>query len=210
MLYRIDNRTWIDLPRWKCRPEFAEFYRELRARTGDVDKLGKLKAKCDIIEQQHNARVRQSIRMNGVRWSRDRGSVSPTATAIDVFTLRGRFLDTYPSSCKASEALFGDKRHARAIKKCVRGVRHSHGEYQFREHVDGVKPKNIGSIYKNRTLYRPVDELDDDGVVIRKHRTVTACAKSLGIDPGSVIWGIKHRSRNRKHGTYLKYHEHDC
>jgi hypothetical protein len=82
--------------------------------------------------------------------------VSPTAKAVDVFDLQGRYIATYPSSRKAAEALFPDKTRSNAERN-IRGCRVQHRQnyrklqycgYQFRNATE--EKRDIGPIPKRR------------------------------------------------------------
>jgi len=56
MLYKIDARTWLDLPKWKCRKEFVDLWNAQHTPKQDVELINRLKAKCDAITKEHEKR----------------------------------------------------------------------------------------------------------------------------------------------------------
>lgn len=53
MLYKISERTWLDLPKWKCRQEFVDLWNAKHTPKQDVELINNLKAKCDKIAEEH-------------------------------------------------------------------------------------------------------------------------------------------------------------
>ena len=53
MLYKINERTWLDLPRWKCRQEFVDLWNAKHTPKQDIDLIAKLQTQCDRIEAEY-------------------------------------------------------------------------------------------------------------------------------------------------------------
>lgn len=63
MLYKISERTWLDLPKWKCRQEFVDLWNAKHTPKQDIDLIAKLQEQCDRIEaeyKQHLARKKSA------------------------------------------------------------------------------------------------------------------------------------------------------
>jgi len=70
MLYRVNHNTLLDLPKWKCRQEFADFYRVRIESPNDVDLLRKLKDRCDTVEIKHKKKSDQARQRNIEFWAK--------------------------------------------------------------------------------------------------------------------------------------------
>lgn len=108
MLYRIDKNTMLDLPKWKCRDEFRDYYLAKLHHRKDVDLLAKLKARCDDIEERHR-RWCEASRIKATRmWQRpgERDRVNwSQAIAVDVFNLDGEVIREWKSVKECADAL---------------------------------------------------------------------------------------------------------
>ena len=140
------------------------------------------------------------------------------AKPVDVFTMEGDLVATYPSSRKAAIALFGEENyrsHERNIRACRRMDKNkkSHLGYQFRDHVDGVthiEPYTKGHhaagyhYTKTRTAYasRRIASVCEFGIRA-EWDSVKECAQSLGVTYGAV-WQAMHDDRQIK-GHKLQY-----
>lgn len=137
MLYRINNNTMLDLPKWKCRQEFADFYRARIESPNDVDLLRKLKDRCDAVEAKHKMKSERTRQRNIEFWAKPGAHerTNPQAVAIDVYDLKGRYIATYPSALKAAQALGKGKAQVTDIRKVAKGSRRQAWGYMFREHT---------------------------------------------------------------------------
>lgn len=104
MLYQINKTTWLDLPKWKCRREFAELWSAKREHPTDIELINRLKAQCDEIERTHFKRSGR----NKPNLKRAGGIVTKRSRPVNVYDYEGRYLATYPNAHNAARDLFGD------------------------------------------------------------------------------------------------------
>jgi hypothetical protein len=97
MLYKINHNTWLDLPKWKCRPEFAALWLALNTPKQDIDLIAKLRAECDRLTALHRAGKRAPLP----------NQISSNSRPVTAYDAQGRLLGTYPNSRLAAVALFG-------------------------------------------------------------------------------------------------------
>lgn len=97
MLYKINHNTWLDLPKWKCRPEFAALWLALNTPKQDVELISRLRAECDRIKALHRAG------RPAPRPSQTNGNSRP----VYVYNRQGGYIGTYGNSRLAAVALFG-------------------------------------------------------------------------------------------------------
>ena len=67
MLYKISERTWLDMPKWKCRKEFADLWNAKHTPKQDVELINKLKAKCDKIAEEHKQKQQRKDKKKNKR-----------------------------------------------------------------------------------------------------------------------------------------------
>lgn len=205
MLYRIDKNTMLDLPKWKCRAEFRDYYLAKLHHRKDVDLLAKLKARCDEVEERHK-RWSEASRIKATRmWQRpgERDRVDwSQAIAVDVFNLDGTFVATFPSARKAAIGMFGEEgriSNERNVRQCRMGLKKSLHGFMFRNHEEGVtsiepyqrKPsgRKKGEHYNRQPGTFATQRVGEvlDGEVIREWKSVKECAAALGMWTSSII-----------------------
>lgn len=199
MFYKIDNKTYIDWPKWKCRQEFANYYIAKRDKSRDVDLLYRLKARCDEIEKKHIENIELARKAAHARWlkpgAHDR--LQQNSVPIDVFDMNGNYIKTYPNAYRASLSLGLDYYH---IKKCRNGRKKSLGGFMFRDHTGqtaNIEPYKIDHRkpgYKRRPGTNPTRIVVsmENGAVFREWPSVKSCGEDLGVRSNTVIEAIKH------------------
>ena len=221
MLYRIDKNTMLDLPKWKCRDEFRDYYLAKLHHRKDVDLLAKLKARCDAIEERHR-RWCEASRIKATRmWQRpgERDRVNwSQAKPVDVFDFNGTLIASHPSSRKAAIALFGEGNYRmdeRNIRQCRMGLKKSHKGFMYRDHQDGVtqiepykrkeRPSMKGRHYNRRPGTFATQRVGEmlDGEVVREWKSVKECADALGMRTSSIIDILNKNRTMRRTGTSL-------
>ena len=220
MLYRIDKNTMLDLPKWKCRAEFRDYYLAKLHHRNDVDLLAKLKARCDEVEQRHK-RWCEASRIKAMNmWRRpgERDRVDSQAKAVDVFNLDGTFVATFPSARKAAISMFGEEGHRideRNIRQCRMGLKKSHKGFMYRDHEDGVtciepyqrKPsgRKKGEHYNRQPGTFATQRVGEmlGGEVIREWKSVKAAAADLGVGLSCIIDRMNTQRTIRSTGTKL-------
>ena len=221
MLFKIDNKTSLDLPRWKCRQEFADYYLAKRDSRNDVDLLAKLKAKCDAIELTHKKRQAASHRTASKMWQRpnERQRVDKSqAIPVDVFDFNGTFIATFPSARKAAIGMFGEERY-HSNERCIRATREgkkkSHLGFMFRDHQDGVtqvepykrkeRPSMKGRHYNRRPNTFATQRVGEilNGEIVREWNSIKEAAYDLGLCVGTIYSVLKYHRIMRDYGTSL-------
>lgn len=221
MLYRIDKNTMLDLPKWKCRAEFRDYYLAKLHHRKDVDLLAKLKARCDDIKASHERRQAASRRTATRMWQRpgERGRVDwSQAKPVDVFDFNGTLIASYPSSRKAAIGMFGEegrRSNERNVRQCRMGLKKSLHGFMYRDHQDGVtqiepykrkeRPSMKGRHYNRRpgtfATQRVGEMLDRE--VVREWKSVKECADALGMRTSSIIDILNKNRTMRRTGTTL-------
>ena len=199
MLYRIDKNTLIDLPKWKCRPEFAEYYKAKRFNRNDVDLLRKLKDRCDRIEAKHKAKSEKMRAIVSDYWQNadENRYLKNHSKPIDAFDMKGNFLGTFVSSNSAAKHLNLD---GRRIRKCAAGERLSTNGYMFRPHQDN--PHKIKPYKSNERKPRRIIGVFIDGGT-KEWANVRAAARYFGCGVNNVYKNI--RNKTTLHGYSLKF-----
>ena len=199
MLYRIDNNTLIDLPKWKCCQEFAEYYKAKRFNRNDVDLLRKLKDRCDRIEAKHRARSEKMRAIVSDYWHNadDKRYKAQHAKQIDAFDMDGNFLFTFVSSGLAAKRL---NLNATRIRQCCTGKRLSTGGFMFREHQHN--PRKIKPYKNNVRKPRRIIGIFIDGET-KEWANVRAAARFFGCGVNNVYKNIRNKTTLR--GYSLKF-----
>lgn len=183
----------------------------------------KIKRGCEYYEttEAFKRRSKASKEIMTKYWSDEKNRQrvdKKQAKPLDVFTLDGEYVATYPSSRKAAQALFPDRSSKSAessIRRCRRGETKSRSYlgYMFRDHEDGVtriepyQRKAHGSGYrfgKKRTVFatRGVTVRYDDGTELR-FESVKECAEAIH-GTCSGMWNALKEGRKYKGMTIIK------
>lgn len=183
----------------------------------------KIKRGCEYYETTETFKRRSAASKEKMRkyWSDEKNRQrvdKKQAKPLDVFTLDGEYVATYPSSRKAAIAMFPDKDYHSA-ERCIRACRQkdhpkkSYLGYMFRDHVDGVtriepyqkKPHGRGYHYERRkedVATVGVTVRYDDGTELR-FESVKECVAAIHGSPYG-IWCALKEGRKYKGMTIIK------
>lgn len=124
---------------------------------------------------------------------------------VVAYHLDGRLFRIYKSAIKAA---LNRHAHPRTIDKCIRGDTLTAFGYMWRRYpVDSI-PKQIEPYQKPATTHAavPIEEIDENGNVIKQFSSIKSAGKKLGIDPHSIRDNLNGKYKSAK-GHKFRYAE---
>lgn len=127
------------------------------------------------------------------------GGESADAKPVNQYDLDGNFIETYPSECRAAEAV-GLKYSSQISDACIEKTSTAKG-FIWRFYDEPLKKIELENIIVHS---KPIKQYTESGDFIKEWSSATEAGIALNIDPSSIISICKHRNKKRHTaGNYI-------